>query len=110
MEAIKLLKSGWGRWEDRALEQIEVVDIKPEDELQETWKYFIHTHHYGTMDDFFVSWIAKHPRRTCDAMWAMLMDVKFTDEHPAPRDVSLKELQEWYRPLIEIENAAKKTS
>jgi hypothetical protein len=110
VEAVKLLKTGWGRRENRNLEQIQIVDIKSEDELHETWKDFIHTHHYDTMPDFFASWIGKHPRRTCDAMWAMLMDAKFTDENPAPRGVSLKELQAWYGPLVEVEKAYTKTS
>jgi hypothetical protein len=101
--AMRLLKDAWGKWEEREYEQIEMINTQPEEKLRETWKDFIHTHHYEVTDSFFQSLIWTHPRRTCEAMWATLMDVKFTDENPPPKDVSLKELQEWYKPLIEAE-------
>lgn len=92
VEAIELLKGGWGSSDERNLEEIEIINTRPRDELIETWKDFIHTHHYQTTKNFFESFIANHPRRTCEAMWAQLMEVKYIDNNPAPQNVSLEKL------------------
>lgn len=104
VEAIKLLKGGWGDVGKRALEQTEIIDIKPENELRETWDDFIHTHHFDVWSDFYKSWIGQHPRRTCDAMWAQNMDVKFVEGNPIPREYDFNKLWEWYGKLAKIEN------
>lgn len=54
---------------------MEIIDIKTEDQLRETWGPFIHTHHYRTATNFYDSWIAQQPRRTCEAMWRQLMGI-----------------------------------
>jgi hypothetical protein len=107
-EAIKLLKEGWDESKIKELLQVEIIDIKPEDKLKETWDQFIFADHCDVWNDFYKSWIAKHPRRTCDAMWAQLMMVKFTEENPVPKDVSLEKLQNWYKSLVEVERKDKK--
>lgn len=62
--AVDLLLTAWGPASSRSLEEFEIIDIRPEDELVETWSRFIHSHHYRVKDSFFDSWIANHPRRT----------------------------------------------
>ena len=37
VEAIQIMKEAWGIVEDRDLEEVEIIDIKSEDELRETW-------------------------------------------------------------------------
>ena len=59
VKAIALFKEAWGSVEQRDMEEFEVIDIKAEDELLETWSPFIHTHHYQIAKDFYNSWIAK---------------------------------------------------
>jgi hypothetical protein len=105
VEAVSLLSEGWGELHSRSLEQIEIIDMKSEDDLREIWRDFIHTHHYSTIKDFYDSWIAQHPRRTCEAMWAQLMEIKYFDGRPFPREDNLGALQKLYRPLIEAERA-----
>lgn len=107
MEAIKLMKDAWGDVNKRELEEIEIIDIKDKDELRETWSKFIHTHHYMTFINFYDSFIAKHPRRTCEAMWNQLMECKFISDNDIPKDYNFKELYNWFEPLIEIEAAKK---
>jgi hypothetical protein len=103
VEAIALLKEGWGANRDRDLEQIEVIDIKSEDDLLKTWDEFIHTHHCQFADNFYDSWIANHPRRTCEAMWNQLMECQFLDKNSIPRALDLNELLKWYEPLLQAE-------
>ena len=65
--AVQLLLEAWGRWQERELEQFEIIDIRDEKDLLESWKPFIHTHHYEIHTDFYDSWIANHPRRSGEA-------------------------------------------
>jgi len=106
VEAIRLMKEAWGDPAARELEEVEIIDIKPEAELQQKWDPFILSHHYRTCASFYDSFTANHPRRTCDAMWRMLMDVQFVDRNPLPREAGWAELREWYEPLFEDERQA----
>jgi hypothetical protein len=72
VEALKLMKGAWGDPQERNLEEIEIIDIKSEDELRRSWDPFIHTHHCRMTSDFYESWIRHHPRRTIEPMWAEL--------------------------------------
>jgi hypothetical protein len=105
VEAIAMLKSAWGN--GRNFEQIEFIHRpgSDEDKVIEPWKEFIEPYyHYQTSDDFFKSFIANHPRRTCDAMWAQSMECEFIDNYPAPRDVGLGELQKWFQEFKSYED------
>lgn len=102
-EAAGLMKEAWGSPFDRKLEQIDIIDIRPSDELAETWSEFIHTHHYQTSVNFYDSWIGKHPRRTCEVMWSQLMDCRFINENPIPKSVGWPDLGAWIKPLLDAE-------
>jgi hypothetical protein len=103
IEAIELLKKGWGKPEARELEQVEIIDIKPEEELREAWDPFILEHHYDTENSFYDSWIARHPRRTCDAVWRQTMEVEFLEDNSIPQNFSFGEQVAWYKQLMNIE-------
>lgn len=105
VEAIKIMKEAYKARGSRALEQIEIIDIKSEDELRRTWSPFIVSHHYQICSNFQDSWIAHHPRRTCDTMWQQLMECRFLDSHHLPITDNWDMIREWYRPLIEVERA-----
>jgi hypothetical protein len=107
-EAIKLLKDAWGDPQERNLEEIEIIDIKSESELRSSWDPFIHTHHCRMTSDFYKSWIANHPRRTIEAMWAELIDARFVSENAVPKDLDLRDLREWYDPLLKAEQSCQR--
>jgi len=67
---------------DRRFEEVEIIDIKSEDELREKWDPFILSHHYRTCSSFYDSLTANHPRRTCDAMWRQVMDAESSTTIP----------------------------
>lgn len=104
-EAIELMKSAWGDKYQRAIEQIEIIDIKGDAELQDTWKNFIYPNHYKVNKDFYKSLMGLFPRRTCEAQWNYDMPKKeeFYPHNPIPRKLGFVELWEWYSPLIEAE-------
>jgi hypothetical protein len=107
IEAMNLLSKGWGEKYQREMEQIEVIDIVEEDILRSRWDKFIHTHHYGTHNDFYSSMIGQCSRRSADASFGANFDCIAWEEYPIPKEASWEELDKWLKPYIEIENKAK---
>jgi hypothetical protein len=104
--AVELLRVAWGGAQKRPLEQFEIIDVKDEEPLVESWKEFIHTNHYEIHTHFYDSWIANHPRRTGEAYWNQYMEAAFIDNNPVARPNTLQELWQWFAPLIAAERAA----
>lgn len=71
--AIEILKQAWGKVEDRDFEEIEIVDIREEDEVIESWQDFIHTHHYLYHKSFFENTLSICPRRSYESTFDRLM-------------------------------------
>ncbi len=108
VEAVSLLNNAWGSSTERNMEQFEVIDISPEDELRKRWNGFIHSHHYDITNDYFNSSLAKNPRRTSESYFShykpMTPSMAFRSNNPVPNDFkTLEELWDWHRPLIEAE-------
>ena len=99
VEAIRLLKNGWGNPEERLMEETEIIDTRPEDDLKTTWEPFIHSHHYGIHKSFYDSNIAKHPRRSCEALWERNAAARFVNggaDFQINKD--FKTLYDWLEP------------
>jgi hypothetical protein len=103
VEAVSLMKEAWGDTVSRELEQTEIIDIRDEDELSELWEEFIHTHHYDIHRNFDQSWLANHPRRTCETAWQQFMECQFLANHSLPAGNDLEALQTWVKPLVDAE-------
>lgn len=112
VEAVSLLNDAWGTPDDRPMEQFEVIDISPEDELREKWNGFIHSSHYDVTDNYFGSSLAYNPRRTSESYFnhyqPLSPEEAFRESNPVPQDfATLEELWEWHKPLIEAEEKKK---
>lgn len=103
VEAVSLMHDAWGRAETRQLEQVEIIDTKSRQELASTWSAFICRGHYETSDDFYQSWIVKHPRTTCEAVWNQFMEIRDLTDNPIPKASSFEELRDWLQPLLAAE-------
>jgi hypothetical protein len=111
IEAIALLKEAWGDVHSRNMEQFELIDVRPEDEVKASWNEFIHSHHYNYHTNYFDSSLAQHPRRTFESYEHMTRPITlneaFQEGNPIPRDFNtLQELWDWLRPLKEAEKEA----
>lgn len=73
-DAVAMLKKAWGAVEDRNLEEIELIDLRNEDEVVDSWQEFIHTHHYSYQNSFFDTTLGRCPRRSCEATFDRLMN------------------------------------
>jgi hypothetical protein len=108
VEAVNLLSEAWGRNEERSMEQFEVIDIAPENELRDKWGIFIYGTHYDIVNDYFKSSLAKNPRRTSEAYFCAYQPMtpaeSFRESNPVPQNFkTLDELWQWHKPLIEAE-------
>lgn len=78
-EAVAMLKQAWRSVDERKLEEIELIDIRDEEAVIESWNQFIHTHHYSYHTDFFNTTLARCPRRSCEATFDRLMNCIWLD-------------------------------
>jgi len=105
-EAISAMQNSWGNVEDRPIEQTNFITTRSEEDILANWKDLIHTHHYTIDNNFYDSWIAKHPRRTGEAYLNQYFDVKFIEDNPIPRDLDLPELWKWFLQFKKAEDDA----
>lgn len=103
--AIAEFQQAWGTPDQRQFEQFEFI-VRPgsnHDETRLRWDDFVHTHHYDVWDNFFESWIARHPRRTGEVYYRQYIEANFVDENPMPRGLDLRSTVEWYQELMKYE-------
>ncbi len=104
MEAVSLLRDGWG--EERRLGNIEIIDIRPEAELRPVWESFIKhvpSAHFVVWKKFYSGWFAHHPRRSGEAFWNTRMQADPPHERPIPEKADWDALRDWVAPLLEQE-------
>ena len=105
IDAINLLREGWTGERERDLEEVEIIDIKSENILEEKWKDFIFSHHRQIKKNFFNSLAASFPRRSCEAIYQETMEAKFLHRDDGFSDgMDFDELREWVAPLLAVED------
>ena len=106
VEAIDLLRRGWGASTAREFEQTEIISRPGADgeALRSTWEPFIHTHHYEIHGAYHDSWLGVHPRRSIEAYWSQYIEAQFDESHQVP-DVGgpIADLVSWFQPMLEAE-------
>jgi len=109
IEAHDIMKKAWGNIDNRNMEQFEIIDVKDENEVVDSWKDFIHTDHYDFVTSFFESSLALYPRRTDELYWCRYKptteEESFVDAYPIPKGFqTFEEMWNWYQPLIDVED------
>lgn len=102
-EARELMLSVWKENTTRDLAQLEVIDIRDESELKDTWSDFIVRNNYMFKDHLHKTYLAIQPRRTCDAFAMASLQQNPWEDNPAPTGLSLADWQEFIRPLLREE-------
>ena len=92
------------------LAEVEIIDVKSREELEETWNEFSIKQHYMVGTDILRSYLFQHPRRSCDAFAAATLMCSPWHDNPFPHFGSLAELQDWVGPLIEEETRLEELS
>ena len=97
-----------GLGKERNLEEIELIDIRDEEAVVESWSEFIHTHHYSYNTSFFASTLARCPRRTCEATFDRLMKCIWLDGRKGFKEsMSFADISKFISPLVVEEENAK---
>lgn len=107
VEARKLLLDVWSENQVKDFALIEIIDVKSDEQVKDNWKDFIVRDNYLIRNDFFSTYMASHPRRSCDAYAMATLQQNPWRENPLLRGCSLKELQTWIQPLVIEEEGGK---
>lgn len=110
VEAVDLMSSAWGDPQQRNLEQVEIIDVQPQDIVSHRWRRFIHTHHYDYCTSYFQSSLALFPRRTGERFMHQFLPATpeegFQEPNTVPENFeNLDKMWEWHRALLEVENS-----
>lgn len=107
IEAKNLMLERWKENPARDLAEIDVVDIRPEDELIATWNEFFVRQHYAVWDDVSKTCAFRNVRRSCEAFAMATLQNDPWHENPFPVTNDLSELHEWLLPLLREEEQGK---
>ncbi|MDO4302017.1 MAG: hypothetical protein Q4D26_11595 [Clostridia bacterium] len=106
--AVDMLKKAWGKVTDRNLEEIEIIDIRSEEDVVESWEDFIHTHHYSVYDNFYDSALGKFPRRTCELLFDNTQGNRWMHRDKGfKKEMSFEEIRTMLQTLLDDEKSGK---
>jgi hypothetical protein len=88
----------------KGLAQVEFIDLRPEEDLVESWSPFLVRQHYSVTDDLLQSYLTWHPRRSCEALaFATLQNDPWRDNW-MPTLSFPTQLEDWVAPLVREED------
>jgi hypothetical protein len=98
--AMELMRAVWNTNETKELAQIEIIDIRPKDEVYASWSEFIVRRHYRITNSFSESYISEYPRRTCDSFAMLTLQGVPIEYNNLPENITINGLHEWLIPLV----------
>jgi hypothetical protein len=104
VEAKALMLEVWKENWSLELAEMEIIDIKGREELEETWDEFTYSHHYSVSKTILDSDLFRFPRRSCDAFAEAPLMLRPWKEDPFPEFDNLWDLQKWIQPLLDEEH------
>jgi hypothetical protein len=104
VEARKAMLEDWSGNPALPLNQVEIIDVRPAEDLEATWKDFFVRDHYSFISRLSDSQLNRHPRRSCDAFAAATLMNRPWFDNNVPQFDKLSDLHTWIAPLIEEED------
>lgn len=101
--AKKMMGKAWDINDKKNFNEIEIIDIKSEEELHDTWSDFIVSHHYSCWESIRDSLIFRYPRRSCVAWGESIMQLDPWKDNHLPEFNDIAKLQKWLSPLLRQE-------
>jgi len=87
----------------RVFSELDIIDISPQNLVEDNWNDFIYSHHYTIMDNFKNSYLWWHPRRSCEALASGTLMQDPMSDNPFPYFKTIEEMHKWIIPLIKEE-------
>ncbi len=103
VEARSLLLKKWMENPTRELAEIDIVDIRPREEIERSWADFFVRQHYGIFSDVKQTTSFRHPRRSCEAFAMATLQQDPWTENDFPPVRHLEDLHAWLYPLLKEE-------
>jgi hypothetical protein len=103
VEAVDLMSHAWEKNPTFELAEVDIVDIKPEEELRKTWSQFLCRTHYGVSTNIWETWLFRHPRRSCESLAMATLQCDPWKNNPFPKMKMLSQLHDWIAPLVNEE-------
>lgn len=110
VDAKKLMLDAMNANRSKVFYEVDIIDIKSEDQVEENWKDFLYKNHYGISNKLQDSYLWYHPRRSCEAFFsAYMMNTPWSD-NPFPKFKTISEMHKWIQPLLDDEETVEKNS
>jgi len=103
VEARELMKDAWTENKRNELNEIDIIDIRKREIVEENWKGFIFQSHGGIFDNVRDTQSFRYARRSCESWGDAIMQCDPWSENNLPKFKELIDLQNWVKPLIEEE-------
>ncbi|BCM25018.1 hypothetical protein ZMTM_12770 [Methyloradius palustris] len=105
VEARSLLLKNWMENPTRELAEIDIIDIRPREDIEQSWFDFFVRQHYGIFTNVRQTTSFHHPRRSCEAFAMATLQQDPWSENNFPPLLNLEYLHKWLLPLIKEEEA-----
>jgi hypothetical protein len=103
VEAIAIMQKAWSKNSLFELNEIDIIDIKPREEVEDNWSGFMYKSHGGIFDDVRDTHSFSYARRSCESWGEAIMQCAPWHENNLPRYTNLLDLQRWVEPLVQEE-------
>ena len=103
VEARKLMLKAIKANRSKAFSELDIIDIKSEEEIEDAWYEFFYSHHYGIDKYFRNNYLFYHPRRSCDAHASAVLMNDPWDDNRFPYFKTINAMHRWIEPLINEE-------
>lgn len=87
----------------RVFSEIDIIDLKSEDEIEDTWNDFFYSHHYGVDRGFEDNYLWYHPRKSCEALASATLMNQPLDDNPFPKFDNISAMHEWLDNILDDE-------
>ena len=108
LDAKDLMVKSFHTNEAHAFSQVEIIDVKPREDVISNWNDFFYKNHYTVINNFSDSQLWHHPRRSCEShASAHLMNSPWKT-NKFPLFDSISEMHKWIYPFVKEESSQKK--
>lgn len=103
VEARKLMLTAIKANRSKVFTELDIIDKAPKQQVEENWREFFYSHHYGIDRYLKKNHLLYHPRRSCEAHASAYLMNDPWGENRFPYCRTIAAMHKWVKPLIEEE-------